>query len=256
MFDAAGHPLESLKLWQLVRSGNEAPVKADAVEDSMLTFDINAPVALPETVNAVMTDGSRQSIPVTWNISQAELDKMNAPQAAKYDIYGEAGGMKAHAQISKIKYNYVKNYSFEDGADNWVITDLAKADQLYVEDKVTDSLTGDKHLHFWSAAKNTVEFTAEQNVGVLPAGKYSFSISIMGGDAGITDIFAYVKAGGCELGIAHMKITSYGNWDTGTISGFEAPEDQEVTVGIYVKCAGAGAGAWGKIDDAILNSAD
>ena len=28
----------------------------------------------------------------------------------------------------------------------------------------------------------------------------------------------------------------------------------EVTVGLYVKCQGAGNGAWGKIDDAMLNS--
>ena len=28
----------------------------------------------------------------------------------------------------------------------------------------------------------------------------------------------------------------------------------EVTVGIYVRCRGTGNGAWGKIDDAMLNS--
>ena len=28
----------------------------------------------------------------------------------------------------------------------------------------------------------------------------------------------------------------------------------EVTVGIYVKCEGSGNGAWGKIDDVLLNS--
>ena len=28
-----------------------------------------------------------------------------------------------------------------------------------------------------------------------------------------------------------------------------------IAVGIYVKCAGAGNGAWGKIDDAMLNAA-
>ena len=62
-----------------------------------------------------------------------------------------------------------------------------------MENKVTDSLTGEKHLHFWSAAKNSVEFTAEQNVGKIPAGRYRFSMSIMGGDGGTQDIYAYVK---------------------------------------------------------------
>ena len=256
MFDPQGKPLESLKVFQLVRSGNEIALKADAVEDSYLTFDLNAPVVLPDTVNAVMSDGSKQSIPVTWNVTQAELAKMNVPKAAQYDIYGEAGGMKAYAQVSKIKYNYVKNYSFEDDAEGWTVTDLAKADQLYVENKVTDSLSGEKHLHFWSAARNSVEFTAEQNVGSIPAGIYNYSISIMGGDAGVSKIYAYVKADGQIIASAPMKITSYGEWDTGKIEGFSFSEGQQITVGIYVKCAGSGAGAWGKIDDAILNSAD
>ena len=36
------------------------------------------------------------------------------------------------------------------------------ADELFVEDKLEDSLTGTKHLHFWSAKENSIEFTAEQ----------------------------------------------------------------------------------------------
>ena len=35
---------------------------------------------------------------------------------------------------------------------------------------------------------------------------------------------------------------------------FYHPAGSEVTVGIYVKCRGTGNGAWGKIDDALLNS--
>ena len=30
----------------------------------------------------------------------------------------------------------------------------------------------------------------------------------------------------------------------------------DVSAGIYVKCSGAGGGAWGKIDDAVLNSSN
>ena len=256
MFGADGHPLESLKVFQLARTGNEAPVKADAVEDSLLTFDLSAPVVLPDKVNAFMTDGSKQAIDVKWNVSQQELEKMNRPEPAKYDVYGEAGGMKAYAQVSKVKYNYVKNPSFEDGDENWTVTDLAKADQIYVESKVTDSLSGEKHLHFWSAAKNSVEFTAEQSVGKIPAGRYSFSMSIMGGDGGEQDIYAYVKADGQIIAKAPMKITWYDSWDTGVIDSFEVSEGQNISVGIYVKCAGEGGGAWGKIDDAVLNASD
>ena len=51
-----------------------------------------------------------------------------------------------------------------------------------------------------------------------------------------------------------MKITSWSNWDTAHVPAFEYKAGDTVTVGVYVKCQGAGNGAWGKIDDAMLNS--
>ena len=51
-----------------------------------------------------------------------------------------------------------------------------------------------------------------------------------------------------------MPITGYNNWHMGTTPVFEHPAGSEVTVGVYVKCQGAGSGAWGKIDDCMLNS--
>ena len=256
LFDKDGHPLESLKLFQLVRTGNEIELKADALEDVFMSVDLAGKIELPETVNAVMSDGSKQAVPVKWNVSQADLDKMRAGGIKTYDITGEAGGMTAHAQISMIKFNFLKNYSFEDGPEPWVFTDLGKTEQLYVEDKVTDSLTGSKHLHFWSAAANSVEFTAEQKVVGLQTGAYRYAISIMGGDAGTHEVYAYVKVDGEIKAKAPLTITSYGSWDTAVIESVDHTEGQEFIVGIYVKCAGEGNGAWGKIDDAVLNSAE
>ena len=109
-------------------------------------------------------------------------------------------------------------------------------------------------MHFWSAKKGTVDFSLYQEVKDLPAGEYSFTISIMGGDAGETEIFCYVLVDGVEAGRTPMQITSYGNWDTQSVSGFTVKEGQTVTVGVSVKCEGAGNGAWGKIDDGLLNS--
>ena len=132
--------------------------------------------------------------------------------------------------------------------------DLGHADQLYVEDKKTDSLTGSKHVHFWSAKKDTVEFTLEQTLEDLPEGRYRFTVSIMGGDGGNTDIYAYVKVNGEITGKAPMKITSWNHWDTVSVPVFRHSAGEAVTVGVYVKCQGAGSGAWGKIDDALLHS--
>lgn len=254
MFDANGMPLESLRIFNLVRYGNEVEPSADALEDVIITSDIGNRISLPETVNAIMTDGSLEAVAVDWNTTEAELENMANGGVAKYEVTGLADGMQAKAYISVVEYNYLTNYSFEEGDLNgWTLTELGSADELYVENKLSDSLTGNWHMHYWSANQNTVEFTLEQNVADLESGKYKFTISIMGGDCGETDIYAYVKINGETVSTQALGITSYGNWDTATVYGIDYTAGDEIAVGIYVKCQGAGNGAWGKIDDALLN---
>ena len=253
-FDAEGKPLQSLRIFNLVRYGNDAALKADALEDTTLICDIGKPIQLPETVNAVMSDNSKSPVAVTWNVTEAQLTAM-AGSVSKHTIKGTADGKEATCYISVVEYNYLKNDSFEDGVlEPWVLTDKGGANELYVEDKLTDSMTGNFHMHFWSAAANSVDFTLEQTVPDLTPGKYKFTISIMGGDAGEHTVFAYAKVNGEYYTTGTLEITTYGNWDTVTLRNIELTEGDTLTVGIQVQCAGAGNGAWGKIDDAMLNS--
>ncbi len=254
-FDAQGRPIESLKVFSLLGTGNPLAAVPDAVEDTNLICDLNGDVVLPTTVNAIMTDNTRQEIAVEWESYDEAAMKGNGPRI--YDIKGKAGGMEAHCYVSMVEYNFLGNYSFEDNEDGapWVATDLTgKMDELYVEEKPSDSVTGARHYHFWSGTPGTVEFTLEQEVKELPAGQYKFAVSIMGGDGGDSEIYAYVKVNGETVGTDPMEVTVYNSWDTGRVEGFGVAAGDAVTVGIYVKCAGAGSGAWGKIDDALLNS--
>lgn len=250
LFDENGKALESLKVFSLVRNGNQAENKADAIEDSSLIFDLNQPIVLPETVNAIMCDNSKQAIPVTWH--DVDTSAMESGGAGKYTIEGTAGGMTARCYISVVHYNYLQNWSFEEGETGWTATALKTFDQLNVEDKVTDSITGTKHYHFWGAAADCVEFTLEQQVENLKTGSYNYSISIMGGDGGETEIYSYVKINGQVVMTAPTQITVYNEWHTATISDIPYTEGDGISVGIYVKCAGPNA--WGKIDDAALNA--
>lgn len=249
-FDADGKALESLKIFALVRTGNMVENKADAIEDVNLMCDLNGEVVLPEMVNAVMLDNSRQEIPVRWQ--DVDIDKYKNGGVAKYTIKGTAGGMEATLYLSMVEYNYLENWSFEDGETGWVGTKLKSFDQLYVEEKQTDSVTGTKHYHFWGSGANSVEFTLEQEVKELKSGIYNYSISIMGGDGGETEIYAYIKINGEIVAKAETTITVYNEWHTAAISDFAYTEGDTITVGLYVKCDGGGA--WGKIDDAMLNS--
>ena len=249
-FDAQGNVLESLKVFGLVRDGNVVENKADAIEDVNLICDLNGEVVLPEMVNAVMLDNSKQAIPVQWE--PVDVEAMKAGGVAKYTIKGTAGGMEATCYISMVEFNYLTNWSFEEGETGWTATALKSFDQLYVEDKVTDSITGTKHFHFWGAGENCVEFTLEQEVKNLKSGTYRYEISIMGGDGGATEIYAYVKINGQIVATADTTISVYGEWHTAIIENIDYQEGDSIVVGIYVKCAGPNA--WGKIDDVLLNS--
>ena len=251
LFDWSGKALESLKVFSLVRGGNPVEVKADAIEDTNLICDLNGEVILPETVNAVMSDNSREAVPVVWH--DADLDAMKSGGVAQYTVHGTAGGMEAVCRVSMVEYNYLTNGSFEDGETGWTATALKSFDELYVEDKAADSVTGTRHYHFWGAGTDAVEFTLEQEVAELPSGKYDYSISIMGGDGGVTEIYAYVKINGKTAYTADAVITVYDEWHTARIGGIEYQEGDTLTVGIYVRCSGPNA--WGKIDDAALNTA-
>lgn len=273
LFDSEGKPLESLKVFNLVKNGNVVDVKPDAIADTNIICDLNGTITLPDTVSAVMNDNSKKTLPVEWKYYQVTDENYNTTKydtvdfnafktggVKKYDIVGIAGGMEAHCYLSMVEYNFLTNYSFEEDTDGtkvptgWSLNEVGSANQLYVEQKATDSLTGTGHMHYWSSGSNTVEFYLEQSVSNLEAGNYKFAISIMGGDSGEYTCYAYAKINGEVVNTANLQITSYGVWSTGLIENIKINAGDTLVVGIYVKCAGAGNGAWGKIDDGLLNS--
>lgn len=251
-FDENGKARESLKVFALVRTGNEVEIKADAIEDLNLILDINGEMKLPETVSAVMNDNSKQPVAVVWSGVDYEAMKNNGPK--KYTFYGKADGMDAVCNVSVVEYNYVQNWSFEDDLNGtgWTTSFPKKLSELKVIDKVGDSQTGNRHLHFWN--KEVVEFNLEQEIKDLGSGKYKFCISTMGGDMGEYTAYAYVKINGEIIAKADASFTEWDQWHTTDFIEFNYTEGDSIVVGIYVKADGIGNGAWGSIDDAMLNS--
>ena len=260
MFDKNGHPLESLKVFALMKKGNEVESRPDAIEDSYLTVDINGSLSLPTMVNAVMNDNSKAEIPVEWTQLPKEVADDSKRALGTYLVTGTAQGFTANCYVKFIEYNFLTNDSFEQDSNGtiiptgWDVIKYVNSDELYVEDKSTDSLSGTKHFHFWSANTNTVNFDLEQNCSQLESGKYKYTISIMGGDAGNTNVYSYVKINGEVVASAPLTITSYNDWHSATIENISYKKGDQLIVGIHVECSGSGNGAWGKIDDAMLNS--
>ena len=251
LFDFSGKALPSLAMFNLLKTGQDAPLRVEALEEVTLYCDINGEIVLPDTVPAVMNDNSRQDVAVAWD--QIDEPALKAAGVASYAIHGTADGRDAVLNLHMVKYNFIANGSFEDGDRSmWKTADHAGADELYAEEKKNDSKTGVWHWHFYAAKANKVDFDLEQEITGLPAGQYVYRVSVQGGDGGQTDIYSYVKINGETVFTQPSVITKWAEWHTPEISGINVQAGDTVTVGIHVKCDGAGA--WGKIDDAELNS--
>ena len=149
MFDPQGHPLPSLQVFNLVRYGNDAPAVPDALETLTLTFDVGSPILLLDTINAIMTDGSKQPVPVTWDITQ---DKLTAFLGAPRYHYEKAGKKPEVGVVNGLAYTVV-------GGDTLQIetTTMPGTGQL----ELTGSL-GDVMKESARAAKSYVRAHAEE----------------------------------------------------------------------------------------------
>ncbi len=250
LFDFDGHPLASLKTFRLVRTGNTVTPKPDAIREPSLTVRLGETVALPQTVQAVYTDGSEQEIAVTWE--DADLSAMSAGEPQTYTVKGSAGGMDTVCYIAMTAANYAENYSFEDADRSmWRIDNInGLTTQIDFQERALDAVTGDYSLHFWG--EDGTDFIAQQTVSGMPAGVYSFSLSLQGGFSGdddtqSTEIF-------CRVGDTEYKapasVTKWAEWSQPEIRDITVPEGAEVTVGIHVS---AGKQSWGSVDDVLLN---
>ncbi len=252
-FDPQGKAMDSLMAFNLIRYGNdEVELQVEGLEEIQLRLTVGDLFTLPDTVNAVMTDNSRQALPVTWRLEADNLgDWLSVP--GEYEITGEADGQETVLRLTVEGENLLRNPSFETGEDSpWIADNLGGCKELQIEQKPGDSRTGEWHYHFWSPDADKAEFTLEQNPEGLESGIYDFRIWIMGGDCGAAEVYAYAKLDGEIVATAPMEITAWNEWHSGTVSNIAYTAGQTLTVGVYVKAPNAGA--WGKIDDASLTT--
>ena len=134
MFDFEGRALPSLATFRLLRTGQEVEVRPDAIDDPVLTCDLAGEIVLPETVSAVMNDGSRIELPVTWEAVDTAAMKASGP--AEYTVQGVAEGMPATLLIRMVNFNYLINGDFEgEDTGEWVTDNFGGTEQLYIEEK-------------------------------------------------------------------------------------------------------------------------
>lgn len=90
LFDSQGKPLESLKIFNLIKYGNEITPIEDGVEDiSVNPVDFNY-FSLPYKITVIDTSDQRSSRYVIWD---GELDIYKAETETKCEYSGKAGNI-------------------------------------------------------------------------------------------------------------------------------------------------------------------
>ena len=246
LFDFGGKPLESLKTFALLKTGNDAPITADALDSAVVTVRVGESFTLPDTVPAIFSDGSRAEAAVTWD--EADVKAVSTAAVAQFVVHGTGDGQPALCYVNVVEANYLENYSFEDEDRSvWQITPLAAEPQADFQVKATDAYSGEVSLHFWNPT--AVEFTCEQTVADLPAGNWRISVQGQGGDVGDDAVIELYVISDGETYTVPMTFHGWVNWQEAVLEHIPC-DSGTLTVGVYVRCRGGG---WGTFDDFLLN---
>ena len=254
LFDFSGHPLESLKVFNYIRTGTNAPFGIINIKVDPVTFGLTEEIVMPETAILYYTDGSTEEIPVAWAINDIQDAKKTG--SGVYDVRGDIIiGEEVIEIIGELRLNsdnLLTNPGFEDASMGaWKITDNVNGTKPCVDRKNDSSnvRSGEYCLHFWD--DEDINYKVEQTV-YLKKGTYKLGTWIEGGDAGSDPEFKlYAKTDTNSYEVL-TGVTSWQQYQNPEIEDIVIEEDgMALTIGISVKAA---KGAWGAWDDFYLYS--
>ncbi|MDD7316207.1 MAG: glycosyl hydrolase 53 family protein [Bacillales bacterium] len=263
LFDSTGHPLESLKMFNLMRFGNETEVFVDGVEDIEITHYNTDDFTLPKTVNAVYNNNAKAEISVKWDNFDIEAAKKNGN--ARYKIHGVADGYDVYCTLIIMEFNFVENYSFETGdSTSWNVNvnsgTLSDTHKVKVTNENPQS--GKYAFHFWTSNAGGVNFDLSQDFTNLNSGTYKLQLAVLGGGSGsdaitasLENVYIYAKIDDVIVSQTKHTITKYADGYKTVLLGenINYTKGKKLTIGIHVEIKEANC--WGDIDDVMLNLA-
>lgn len=247
LFDASGHPLETLKIFSYVKTGAETAKKISTVKNAdAIEIELGSTFTLPETVKVTYSNYTSGPENVTWNAQDVAAVNTNA--AGKYTVNGtvslEGETYQTKCVITVNPQNLLINPRFEDGDNAWTLSGTGI--KVLMDGK--DSKDGNGYLHFYNDSDFTYDVT--QTI-TLDSGIYRFGGYLQGGGNLAADSYeVYVSVDG-KTQTAQGELNGWKNWSNPEVQNIEITKDgTKVTVGIR---ATASAGAWGSWDDMYLN---
>lgn len=250
MFDFEGHPLESLKVFNYVKTGtyvDESMLSVTSITVDDVTTDTESEIVMPETAYVEYSDGSRENITVVWNAS--DISRVKAGGVGTYKVNGtltaKGKNYNTSGQVTVEAKNYLDDPSLENGTPSWTTSSGIVSRKSDGNQK-----TGNYCLHFWSGS--AFEYTASRTV-VLNKGTYKLGAYLQGDGAG-DDAKFYLGAtvGEGEEKRAEAALKGYKNWQNPEVDNIEITEDGTVLT-ITVTAENVAAGGWGAWDDFYIN---
>ncbi len=284
-----GTPIESLKVFALVKTGNALAPVADSIADTEGYYTVGVgSIELPETVTVTLNNGSVLSVAAMWNVTPEQLEEylneVGVHEVTGTTIYGGT----AKFIIWVMNPNLLEAGSFEEDegitgnpqSDNLIQSDLGpwqfsyqgntSALQLYASNEEQNARMGTQSFHFWD--NGSVNFKLYQMVDLTKLqeygdGKYSASFDFQGDYATELDIHAYIKvtykdgtAAKTFEGEAITEFAGWENWQRVTVSTDDLVLSNvaSIEVGISVYATPLSVTdeqcPWGNIDNAQFYS--
>ena len=247
LFDASGHPLETLKIFSYVKTGAETAKKISTVKNAdAIEIELGSTFTLPETVKVTYSDYTSGAENVTWNAQDVAAVDTNA--AGKYTVNGtvslEGETYQTKCVITVNPQNLLTNPRFEDEENAWTLS--GSGIKVLMDGK--DSKDGNGYLHFYNDSDFTYDVT--QTI-TLDAGIYQFGGYLQGGGNLAADSYEVYASVDGKTQTAEGELNGWKNWSNPEVQNIKITKDgTKVTVGIR---ATASAGAWGSWDDMYLN---
>lgn len=271
-FDQYGKPIESLKVFGLMQTGNtNVPEYLDGVDNTSIAYRIDETIVLPNEVDGIYNSNTRRKIPVTWET--VDFDALKEQGPGTYTINGTVDQEDKHFTtkcfLTLNVANNLTNGSFEDGDDgSWTITNLRDKEfikgtyyAMITNENSNNPITGKWDVHGFSQTERVTfkveqevaPFTKEMNLNLRYAmtggSSYKFTPSDFKDH---NTVYSYVLEDGVEVAKGEGYFTEYGQ-----IVSFDISEPVHVTpgknytVGVYcdLNITGECPEIWFDIDD-------
>lgn len=253
LFDFTGHPMDTLKIFDLVKTGTVAKeVKISQIQSVSFTGQLKDEIKLPATVNVSLNNGESDQADVTWD--QDQIDAAEKKGAGEYSIDGTVtyNGLNyvTSCSLTLKPADLLSDGGFESGkADAWTLSGDITSD-ITIKADSSNVKSGEYCLKYWKNAD--FSFEACQEIS-LDKGTYTYGGYLEGGDNADTDIYQiYVSVDGKKEATADAVPATWQVWQNPEVTFTVTNDDTKVKLGIRVSAI---AGAWGAWDDMYLYKA-